>query len=186
MDVFEAISGRRSVRKYRPDPVSEQQLNAVLEAARWAPSWANTQCWNFVVVRDTKLKERLANTLSPTNRAIPAIKEAPILIVACAEKGRAGYKRGEAVTDKGDWFMFDVALAMQNIALAAYALGLGTVHVGLFDAQKAAEILDVPPEMAVVEMMPLGHSAEQPTAPRRKELGDFVFFEKFGRKVTER
>lgn len=185
MDVFDAIRGRRSVRKYKPDPVSEEQLNAVLEAARWAPSWANTQCWNFVVVRDVRLKERLAETLSPTNPAIPAIKEAPIVIVACAEKGRSGYKRGEVVTDKGDWFMFDVALAMQNIALAAYALGLGTVHVGLFDAQKAAEILDVPPGVVVVEMMPVGYPAEQPTAPRRKELGEFVFFEKFGKRETE-
>lgn len=185
MDVFEAIKGRRSVRKYKPDPVSDEQLNAVLEAARWAPSWANTQCWNFVVVRDAQLKERLADTLSPTNPAIAAIKGAPILIVACAEKGRAGYKRGEAVTDKGDWFMFDVALAMQNLALAAYALGLGTVHVGLFDAQKVVQILDMPPDMAVVEMMPLGYPAEQPIVLSRKELGEFVFFEKLGRGNTE-
>ena len=179
MDVFEAIRGRRSVRKYRPDPITKEQLDAVLEAARWAPSWANTQCWKFLVVRDDELKGRLADTLTSTNPAITAIKQAPILIVACAEKGRAGYKRGEAATDKGDWFMFDVALAMQNMALAAHALGLGTVHVGLFDAQKAEEIIDVPPGMAVVEMMPLGYPDEEPTAPRRKELEEFAFFEKF-------
>lgn len=182
MDVFEAIRERRSVRKYKPDPVSEEQLNTLLEAARWAPSWANTQCWNFVVVRDPQLKERLADTLSPTNPAIAAIKGAPVLIVACAEKGRSGYKRGEVMTDKGDWFMFDVALAMQNITLAAHALGLGTLHVGLFDAPKVVQILDVPQDIAVVEMMPVGYPAEQPTAPRRKELGEFVFLEGFGQR----
>ena len=180
MDVFEAIRERRSIRKYKPDPISEEQLNTVLEAARWAPSWANTQCWNLVVVRDPQLKERLANALSPTNPTIAAVKEAPILIVACAKMGKSGYKKGEAVTDKGDWYMFDVALAMQNLSLAAYGLGLGTVHVGLFDAPKVAEILDVPEDTAVVELMPLGYPAEQAVAPRRKELAEFIFFEKFG------
>ncbi|TET39437.1 MAG: nitroreductase [Dehalococcoidia bacterium] len=180
MDVFEAIRERRSVRKYKPTPVSEEQLNAVLEAARWAPSWANTQCWNFVLVRDAETKERLAETLNPANRGIPAMKSAPIVIVACAEKGRSGYSKGSVATDKGDWFMFDVALAMQNVTLAAHALGLGTLHVGLFDAPKVAKIIDVPTGVEVVEMMPLGYPDESHAAPWRKKLAEFVFFEKYG------
>jgi len=183
MDVMQAIKGRRSVRRYKPDPLRDEEIDVVLEAARWAPSWANTQCWRFVAVRDSQIKEKLASTLKPeTNRAIMAIKQASVLIVACAELKRAGYYKGEAGTDKGDWFMFDTALAMQNLALAACATGLGTVHVGLFDAKEAARILEVPESVAVVEMTPLGYPDEEPKAPQRKELSEIVFKEKYGRK----
>ena len=180
MELFQAIKERRSIRKYKTTPVSEEQLNSILEAARWAPSWANTQCWSFVVVRDNGTKEKLSETLSSVNPASTAIKSAPIVIVACAKQERSGYYKGTPVTDKGDWFMFDVALAMQNLTLAAHGLGLGTVHVGFFDAAKTAQILGVPEGIAVVEMTPLGHPEDQPAAPRRKELSEFVFYEKYG------
>ena len=183
MDVMQAIKGRRSVRRYKPDPVSDEAVEAVLEAARWAPSWTNSQCWRFVVVRDPQMRDKLAATLkSATNRAAAAIREAPVTIVACAEKGKSGYYKGEVSTDKGDWFMFDVALAMQNLVLAAYAAGLGTVHVGLFDAKEAARILEVPEGVVVVEMTPLGYPNEEPIAPRRKESADIVFKEKYGKR----
>lgn len=183
MDVMQAIKGRRSVRKYKPDPVSDEAVESVLDAARWAPSWANTQCWRFVVVRDHLMRDKLAATVKPeTNRAAAAIREAPVTIVACAEKGRAGYYKGEVCTDKGDWFMFDVALAMQNLVLAAYAAGLGTVHVGRFDAQEAARILELPDNVVVVEMTPLGYPDQEPIAPPRKELAEIVFKEKYGSK----
>jgi nitroreductase len=182
MDVMSAIKSRRSVRHYRADPVNEEDLSAVLEAARWAPSWANTQCWRAVVVRDPAIKAKLAGTLSSGNPATAAITEAPIVIAACAELGRAGYKRGEVCTDKGDWFMFDVALAMQNLALAAHSLGLGTVHVGLVDAPKAAEILQLPAGVAFVEMTPLGYPSEESKAPPRKELSEIVFDDRYEQK----
>lgn len=183
MDLMQAIKGRRSVRRYKPDNLSDEAVEMVLEAARWAPSWANTQCWSFVVVRDPQMRDKLAATVKPeTNRAAAAIREAPVAIVACAEKRRAGYYKGEVCTDKGDWFMFDVALAMQNLVLAAYAAGLGTVHVGRFDAQEAARVLELPDNIVVVEMTPLGYPNEEPIAPRRKELGDIVFKEKYGNK----
>jgi nitroreductase len=187
MDVIQAIKERRSVRKYRPDPVSDEELNTVLEAARWAPSWTNTQCWRFVVVREPETKQRLAAALKPLpsggpNPAAAAITGAPVVIVSCAQLGRSGYYRGEPSTDRGDWFMFDVALAMQNLTLAAHSLGLGTVHVGLFDDKAVAEALDVPEGIAVVSLMPLGRPDETPKAPPRKELSDIVFREKYGAK----
>ena len=182
MEVFEAIKTRRSIRHYKSDPVDEEKLSAVLEAARWAPSWANTQCWKFVVVRHEEMRDRLSETCTPTNPARLAIKQAPVLIVACAELGRSGYKEGEPRTDKGDWYMFDVALAMQNFTLAAHSLDLGTVHVGLFDAQKAARILSVPQGVVVVEMMPLGYPEREGKAPPRKELSELVFHESYGQR----
>ena len=148
MDVIEAIKTRRSIRKYKSSPVSKDDLNTLLEAARWAPSWANTQCWRLIVVREDDIKKKLARTLfgisDRPNRAAQAIIDAPLTIVACAELERSGYYVREPkapATDKGDWYMFDVALAMQNLTLAAHSLGLGTVHIGAFDASQAASIL---------------------------------------------
>jgi nitroreductase len=180
MTIMETIEKRRSVRKYKADPISEETVNLVLEAARWAPSWANTQCWRFVVVREAETKARIAEALRKGNPSTDAVRNAPVVIVACAELGKSGFYKGEAATDKGDWFMFDVALAMQNLALAAYELGLGTVHVGLMDSKKVEEILQVPPGIRVVELTPLGYPDEEPRAPKRRELNEIVFHEKYG------
>jgi len=189
MEVLEAIKTRRSIRQYKATPVDNKAIELVLEAARWAPSWANTQCWRFVVVQDSKLKSELANVLSTNNPATDAIREAPVVIVACAELGKAGYRRGEPgkpgepATDKGDgWYMFDVALAMQNLVLAAHSLGLGTVYIGAFDAKKTASILEVPQGFCAVAMTPLGYSAQEPNPRPRKELSEIVFYDKFDSK----
>jgi len=180
MEVQEAIEGRRSIRRYKTTPVDGETIGLVLEAARWAPSWANTQCWRFIVVRDNNIKAELAGTLRETNPALEAIKNAPVVIVSCAELGKAGCYHGEPTTDKGDWYMFDVALAMQNLVLAAHSLGLGTVHVGLFDAKKAASILEIPEGFCVVSMTPLGYPDQEPRPVPRKELSDIVFYDRFG------
>ena len=182
MEVTEAIKTRRSIRKYKTTPVDDKTVAQVLEAARWAPSWTNSQCWRFIVVRDSNIKMELASTLRETNPAIEAVRNAPVVIVACAELGKAGCYHGEPATDKGDyWYMFDVALAMQNLVLAAHSLGLGTVHIGFFDAKKAASILEVPDGFCVVEMTPLGYPDQEPEARPRKELSEIVSYESYGR-----
>ena len=180
MDVMEAIRARRSIRRYKPDSVKEEDLQVVLEAARLAPSWANTQCWKFIVVRDPDVKAKIASTLNRDNPALVGILEAPVVIVACAELGKSGYEKGELGTDKGEWFMFDVALAMQNLVLAACSLGLGTVHVGLFDAKQAAEILGLPEGIVCVEMTPLGYPAQERNPRPRKELSEILFYDRYG------
>jgi nitroreductase len=180
LEVLQAIKTRRSIRKYKADPVDDQTLETVLEAARWAPSWENTQCWRFIVVRDVATKSKLADTLDETNPAKNAVRNAPLVIAACAELGKAGRKDGQIVTDKGDWFMFDVALAMQNLVLAAHSLGLATVYVGRFDAKEAAKVLAVPEGYCFVALTPLGYP-DQIRDPRpRKELPEIVFYEKWG------
>lgn len=179
MDVLEAINTRRSIRKYKTDPVDDKTLETVLEAARQAPSWSNTQCWRFIVVRDSEMKIKITDTLNETNPARNAVTGAPIVIVACAELGKAGSKGGQMVSDKGDWFMFDTAIAMQNLVLAAHSLGLGTVYVGWFDAKAVAEMLAVPQGYSVVSLTPLGYPAEIKDARPRKELSEIVFYEKW-------
>jgi len=180
MDTLEAIKTRRSVRRYKTTPVDDATLAQVLEAARWSPSWANTQCWKFIVVRSETIKGELAGVLTPNNPATNAIKTAPITIVACAEQNKSGFYKGVASTNKGDWCMFDLGIAMENLALAACSLGLGTVHVGLFDAKKAEALLGVPEGFCVVEMTPLGYPDGEAKVPPRKELADIVFKDKFG------
>ncbi|MEE8204531.1 MAG: nitroreductase family protein [Dehalococcoidales bacterium] len=179
MEVLEAIRGRRSTRSYQATPVSDEDLGLVLEAARWAPSWANTQCWRFIVVRDRAVKAQLADMLK-ANRAARGVRQAPLLIVACAQLGQSGYFDGQPATDKGDWYMYDAALAMQNLALAAHSLGLATVHIGRFDGRAAAAILAVPPGFAVVSMTPLGYPDEVAEPPPRQELAEIVFNDRFG------
>ncbi|HOX49448.1 MAG TPA: nitroreductase family protein [Spirochaetia bacterium] len=176
MDCLSAIKGRRSVRKYRSDPVPEETFQALMESVRWAPSWANTQCWEIIAVDDARTKAELALTLGGPNPAASALAEAPLVLVLCGRKGVSGLRRGEPATDKGDWLMFDVGLATQTLCLAARDLGLGTVIVGLFDHRKVAEALGVPPEVEVVAMTPLGYPAEEEGAPRRKDVSEFVFF----------
>jgi nitroreductase len=188
MELMEAIKGRRSIRRYTSKAVDDKTLEIILEAARQAPSWHNTQCWRFIVVRDSQTRNKLADTgiemaQDKPNWAAEAMRITPIAIVACAEMRKSGYYIKEPkgpVTDKGDWYMYDVALAMQNLTLAAHALGLGTVNIGAFDAIKVAEILGVPEGYAVVSMTPLGYPDEEPNPRPRKEMAEIVFYDRFG------
>jgi len=187
MEVVEAIKTRRSIRKYKTTPVDDKTVEVVLEAARWAPSWRNSQCRRFIVVRDDRIKNQLADALRSSKEGLPnpadnAIRTAPVAIVACAELGKSGYdNEGKPATDKGDsWYMFDVALAMQNLTLAAHSVGLGTVHVGLFNAKQVADILEVPPGFCVVSMTPLGYPDQEPEVRPRKELSEIIFYDKYG------
>ena len=185
MEALEAIKSRRSIRQYKTTPVDDKTIELILDAARWAPSWTNTQCWRFIVVRDISIKDELANTLKSArpdgkNGATEAVRNAPVVIVACAELEKSGFYHGESTTDKGDWYMFDVALAMQNLVLAAHSVGLGTVYVGLFDAKKVAAILEVPQGFCVVAMTPLGYPDQEPEHRPRKELSEIVFYDKYG------
>ena len=181
MDVFEAIEQRRSVRKYSDEEVKPEDLNRILEAGRMAPSWVNFQVWEIVVVKDPQTRSELAKTLPDSNPARKGIEQAPVVLVACGRKGESGYKKGMPTTVLGDWLMFDVALFLHNVTLAAHALGYGTVHVGLFDQNAVAEILGVPDTVQVVELMPLGRPAGPPKkGPRRRGVAEFVHSERYG------
>lgn len=183
MDTFEAIYNRRSVREYKDTPIPDDVLNKVLDAARWAPSWANTQCTRYVVVKDPATKEKLAGALSVGNPATEAIKHAPVVIVACAVLHRSGFKKGIVCTDRGEWYMFDVGIAMETLALAAHALGIGTVHVGLIpDSKVVDEIIGLPEDVVSVEMTPLGYPAVETKVIPRKDLAELVFYEKYGKR----
>jgi nitroreductase len=180
MELLTVIQERRSVRKYKSKPVPEEMLTEILDAARLAPSWNNTQVWRFIVVKDHEIRARLSETMGATNPARAAFLDAPMVICAAAQRGSSGYYKGESTTNKGDWFMYDVAIAMEHLVLAAWQFGLGTVHVGLFDAAKAEEILKIPEGYSIVSMTPLGYFETPPNARPRKPLTEIAFLNAFG------
>ncbi len=173
-DVLQLIKERRTIRKYSNEPVSDELLNAVLESGRWAQSWANTQCWQVVAVRDANKKKELQKAVSPGNPSYQAIMDAPVVLCLCAKKKVAGFYKGQVCTSYGDWMLFDIGVFAQNIALSAYHLGLGTVVVGLLDHDLAKQILGLGDDYALIALMPIGYPSEIPSAPPRKEIKDFV------------
>ena len=179
-EFMDIVKGRRSVRKYDAREVPDETLNTILEAVRWAPSWANTQCWELAVVRDRAIKEQLQATLPPKgNPAHGAIVQAPVVVALCGRLKSSGYYKDQVTTKFGDWFMFDLGIACQTICLAAYALGLGTVVVGLFDHDKARAVLKVPQGHELVALIPLGYPARISSAPNRREVTEFTHQDTF-------
>jgi nitroreductase len=178
-DLMNAIQQRRSIRRYQERDIPDDILTKLLEAARWAPSWANTQCWNFVVVKDNETKRKIQETVSPRNPSSKAIVNAPVLLVVCGQLKRSGYYNDQYPTKFGDWFMYDLGLATQNLCLAAHDSGLGTVIVGLFEHDKVGEIIKMPPEHEVLVLIPVGYPDHDPSPPKRRELDEFVFNDSF-------
>ncbi len=178
-DFFELLKTRRSIRKYEKRQIPEADLQKVFEAVQWSPSWANTQCWEIVAVKDGDVKEKLKATLPPTNPAAAAIEAAPVVIALCAGKNKAGYYKGEASTVFGDWMMFDLGIAAQSLCLAAWELGLGTVIVGLFDHKAARQVLSVPDDYELVALIPLGYPDHSSSPPKRRAVEEFVHWNRF-------
>jgi len=171
---MEILKGRRSIRKYEEKGIPEGILNQVLEAVQWSPSWANTQCWEVVLVRDGETKTRLQETLPPTNPAVKALIQAPVVLALCGKVKSSGYKKGEVTTKFGDWFLYDLGIATQSICLAAHDQGLGTVVIGLLDHDKAKQVLGVPDGYELVSLIPLGYPAKDSPAPKRRAIGEFT------------
>ena len=178
-DFMEIIKKRRGIRRYQDQEIPKEDLNQVLEAIRWSPSWANTQCWEVIVIKDSAIKQKLQETLSTGNPATNAIGEAPVVIAFCGKLEHSGYKKGQATTKFGDWFMFDLGIATQSLCLAAHTLNLGTVIVGLFDQDKAKNVLKVPEGYEVVAFVPMGYPTQEVSAPPRKEIDEFVHYDTF-------
>ena len=177
-DLMDIVKGRRSIRKYEDKEVPEESLTQILESVKWSPSWANTQCWEIIVVKDPAIKERLQGTLVK-NPATKAMVQAPLVLVLCGKLKSSGYYNDKVTTKFGDWFMFDLGIANQSLCLAAWDQGLGTVIVGLFDHDKARKILGVPEGYEVVSMIPMGYPAKDPQPPKRREINDFTHYDKF-------
>ena len=178
-DLMGVIKERRSIRKYQAKDIPREIVDKLLEAVRWTPSWINTQCWEIIMVTDQSLKKKLQATISKGNPATKSIVEAPVIVAVCGTLGKSGYYKDKVSTKFGDWYMFDVGLATQTICLAACDFGLGTVIVGLFDHDRAKEILNVPAGYELVVLIPMGYPAKTPSAPKRREMNEFTHYNRF-------
>ena len=149
MDLFDVVRTRRSVRTYRPEPIPQEVLSRVLDAARIAPSGSNRQPTRLIVVKDEQTKENLVPLCH--NQAFVAA--APVVI--CAVGRNINYDRGEWM---GDYAMIvDVAIAVDHLTLAARAEGLGTCWIGSFSNAKLREFFKLPEDVNVVALTPLGY-----------------------------
>jgi len=168
MTVFEAIRKRYSCRAYQHRPVEQEKLDQIFEAARLAPSAKNTQDWRFLVVTGKEKKRQVAET---TNRP-QAFGKAGAIIVACSNSDyvmRCGQPIGP----------IDVAIALEHIALQATDLGLATCWIGSFYPDKVRAILDIPADIAVIELMALGYPADEPEEPKRQPIERILCYEKW-------
>lgn len=184
MDIFEAVKTRRSTRRFLDQPVEEATITELLDLVRMSPSWANLQCWRFVVVQDRMTRERISELtyvesfFSPlgykANPAKKGVLEAPVVIVACADPSQSG------VLWDQHYYLADVGIASQTLMLCARGLGLGTVFVGVFDEEKLKGLLNVPERIRIVGVFPLGYPQEEKRqGPSRKSLQEIVFRERW-------
>ena len=169
MNVMEAIRQRRSIRAYQDKPVEEEKLQAVLEAARLAPSASNRQEWRYIVVRDPEMRTKLAEAANGQK----FVGEAPVVIVACAKTDGHKMTCGEAC------YPIDVAISLDHITLKAAEEGLGTCWIGAFNQPAVKKLLNIPEEIRVVELMPLGYPADEPAERSRLGLDEIVIQEKW-------
>lgn len=176
---MDLIKNRRSIRRFQDKPVDPETLAELFEAVRYAPSWGNLQCWELVVVQDPEDKKKLAGLLSAKNPATKCMETAPVVVAVCGDPLRSGYYKGEQQTRYQHWFLYDLGIISQTLCLKACELGLGTVIVGSLNHKAGEELLGIPPGQELVSLIPVGYPDHQPAAPKRREVGEFVHFDRF-------
>lgn len=163
MSLIDVILSRRSIRKYERKDIPQDILNKILEAGRQAPSARNIQPWHFIVITDEKIKEKLSQ-----GRYNWFIREAPVTIVGCAD-----------LNSSRKWAVIDTTIALQNMVIAAWALGIGSCWIGDFVEDEVKELLNIPSDWKVVALISFGYPAEHPPRREKKILEEIVSFNRF-------
>ncbi|MCX5751719.1 MAG: nitroreductase family protein [Candidatus Saganbacteria bacterium] len=175
--VLDIIKERFSVRQYKDQPIEDEKLNLILEAARLAPSASNSQPWHFYVVRDKNKIKALGEKMPIGSQVIinSFISQAPIVIVATAGPISILHKVVAFIVNKR-WFYLDVAIALEHMVLTAWELGIGSCWIGWFDEKKIKKLIDIPQGEEVVALLTLGYSKEErlPFPKHRKSLEEIV------------
>jgi nitroreductase len=171
MELMDALFTRRSVRHYTREPIADDQLQKLVEAAAWAPTGGNTQPWAFVIVRSRQNLGRL-------RAASPGIIGAATAAIAiCLDRSRTDSKPG---TYGYDCDLLGLGAAMQNLLLAAHEQGLGACAIGSFHVPSIRALLALPEHLEPKLLIALGHAASQPKPPRHRPLTEICFFESAG------
>lgn len=175
--ILKVIQERRSIFRFKSDDVGQDKIDAMIEAARWAPSFINSQPWNIVVVKDKETRRRLRE-LAATIAAV-GIEESPVTFVVSVDPKKDPHH-----------YVEDGSAATQNMALAAQSLGLGSFWVGVYDVsgnrasneEKIKKLLNIPMEHRVISMLPVGVPA-MTLYKDRKKTSEFVYYDAFGKKT---
>lgn len=173
MNFFEVINNRRSIRKFKKQELTQEQITQLIDAARLAPSAGNAQSWAFVVAKEQKTKQALATAAFGQRW----LEEAPIVFVVCADEQRAEDSYG--IRGKTLYSLQDTSAAVENILLAACALGLGGCWMGAFREEEIRKVVNAPAHMRPVALIPVGVPEESPKARPRRPASEVVFEESF-------
>jgi nitroreductase len=197
-NLLEVIQHRRSARLYKTGKVTDRQLETILEAARWAPSGANTQPWEFIVTRDRKKMKRVreiyAKEWNDRKREDPVhykgikkdyVGDVSVLVLACGDaRTKQVYLTTRQPADREKLFQASVANAVEQMMLAAASMNLGTVWVSVREeVEPELRILfQVPDELRLLWVVPIGHARSWPKAKRRRPITAFTHYEVYDRK----
>jgi nitroreductase len=166
-EVLRTIKNRRTIRRFKSDPIEEEKLQAILDAGRWAPSFSNLQPWKFIVIKDQNLKKALDKAARESVLHL-GINEAPVIILVCVDRRIDPLHAIEAG-----------AAATQNMTLAATSLGLGAGWIGIWGTEAEAsiqKIFKLPETVRAVSLLPLGIPDESPEG-HRKPIEEFTQFQ---------
>jgi nitroreductase len=169
MDFYDVIKTRLSIRQYKLDPVEDEKLARVLEAARIAPSAANRQPWHYIVIRDEETKHRLKDAYDQE-----WFYTAPVIICACADPAKSWVRK-----DGREYVDVDVSISFDHLVLAATAEGLGTCWIAAFDPKVVSEVLGIPDGIEPLLLTPLGYPAVTAQPRERRALDEIVHWERW-------
>ena len=172
LSILKLISDRGSIRRYKDKPIPENDLLNIIEAARLAQSAANRQPWEFIVVTDKEIRERLADAAHRQGRPRQSsVEMAGAIIVGLADPEISA-----------NWFLVDLGIAIENMALTAWDLGIGSCCIGAFKEDDVKAVLDIPKNLRVVALLTLGYADEKPRAKNRKSLEEILHYNTYGQK----
>ena len=188
MDIFEAIKERRSCRKFLPESISEEVIEKILEAATWAPSPLNTQPWEFVVVTNEEMKEKIFSEADRCRKwaieksgwkwlekyQLNFLKTAPVIVAVVGDPKKTGLDMFQK--EGGVGYQHACAAAIQNMHLAAHALGLGSLWFTLFDKKPMREILGAAPKKTPLGLVCIGKADGEPPRTSRKDVNEKTTF----------
>ena len=174
LSVLKLIAERGSIRSYKDKPIPENDLFNIIEAARLAQSAANRQPWQFIVVTDKEVRDRLADAAHWQDRPRQrSVETAGAIIVGLADPEISA-----------NWYLVDLGIAIENMALTAWDLGIGSCWIGAFREDDVKSVLAIPKNLRVVSLLTLGYADEKPREKNRKSLEEIIHYNMYGQKSS--
>ena len=176
MELREVMQKRKSIRQYLTTPVEEEKVKAMIEAAILAPTWKNAQEIRYYVAVSEEKRQAVLDALGEGNRK--KTQNAPVFLISAVILNRAGFQKdGSADNELGNgWGCYDLGLQNENLILKATDLGLSTLIMGLREANRLREILNIPETETIVSVIAVGKAAEEPIRPHRKPIEEIAKF----------